>query len=103
MNSPAQQLAERLRDAARTPSATVEPTRVPPAGPPIRTRPIRVTADLPPRTYRTLNALTQDLAAALARPRVHQVEVIRALIELAGDGSPLAQQIRDAVVQQVRR
>jgi len=82
-NDPAA-VARKIADRAAASSAT------PPAvagRPVVRTRPVRLTADLSPGAYRALTQLGQDLAEQTGRARVPHVEIVRALIdELAEDG-----------------
>lgn len=45
-----------------------------------RAKPVRVTTDLAPQSYRALVSYCQDLAENLGRAKVPHVEVIRALV-----------------------
>lgn len=69
-----------------------------PATPP-RTKPVRVTADLAPQSYRGLVAFCTDLAGQLGRAKVPLVEVIRALVDQLDDDPQLRSQIT-ALIQQ---
>lgn len=46
-----------------------------------RAKPVRVTTDLAPRSYRALVAYCQSLAETLGRAKVPHVEVMRALVD----------------------
>lgn len=46
-----------------------------------RAKPVRVTTDLAPRSYRALVAYCQALAETLGRAKVPHVEVMRALVD----------------------
>lgn len=65
-------------------SEATEPAPTPRTVP--RAKPIRITTDLAPQSYRALGDFCADLAGTLGRARVPHSEVIRALVaELAAD------------------
>ncbi len=65
----------------------------------VRTKPVRITTDLSPRAYQTLQTLTQNIAADAGRSRLPHSEVLRALIEELGDDPGLAERIGKRVTQ----
>jgi hypothetical protein len=67
-------------EAANQPTPT--PTPMPPAPKPavVRSKPVRITADLPPQSYRSLIDFAASLATRFGRARLPHVNVIRALV-----------------------
>lgn len=47
---------------------------------PVRTKPVRITTDLDPQTYRALTVYSADVAAAMGRAKVAHADVVRGLI-----------------------
>lgn len=96
-------LAERLQNLRGEREAEAVPVRELALSAVVRTKPVRVTADLSPSMYRALSKLAVEAAASLGRARLPQVEVIRALVRLASSETPLGQQIRTAVTEELSR
>ena len=74
-------------------SEAVKPTRMPAP----RAKPVRVTTDLAPQSYRGLLAYSAGLAEDLGRAKVPHVEVIRALIAELNTNPALQETISKAV------
>jgi hypothetical protein len=89
--------------AAKRPSgaAPIEPVSAPSptAGegaarlPALRTKPVRLTVDLMPVKYQSVNAITNDLAARLGVPRVTAVSVVRTLLDLIAEDEGLQEAV----------
>lgn len=62
-----------------------------------RAKPIRITADFAPQVYRSLTRFCDQLAIALGRPRVPQVEVLRALLAELDDDDDLQTRIQERI------
>lgn len=73
----AARLGERKASRAVEPTSGETPVAREPAP---RAKPVRVTTDLAPQSYRQLVAYCQRLAEELGRAKVPHVEVIRALV-----------------------
>lgn len=78
------------------------------AGPPVtratqnlapRAKPVRVTTDLAPQSYRALLSYCAEMAEDLGRAKVPHVEVIRALISELNANPELQATIRQAVAK----
>lgn len=89
MNAASKDQAERAARAARlaqrpgkgTPEAeTLAPAARPVAAP--RVKPVRLSLDLAPQSYRTLKTTCDDLADELGQARVTTSEVLRVLVGL---------------------
>ena len=64
----------------------------------VRSKPVRITADLSPQVYRGLIEYAAELAATQGRARVAHVHVVRALVaELVENG-----ELQKAIAQRVR-
>lgn len=78
----------------KEPSAATTPSVV-------RSTPVRITADLPPQSYRSLVDYSAALANRLGRARVPHVNVIRALVVELSQDDELQQRIAKRVAQQL--
>lgn len=81
--------------AAPTPAPAVTAVRrsVP------RSKPVRVSADLPPQTYRALVNYCTDSAEQIGRTKVSHVEVLRALVAELDKNADLRRIITDRLAQ----
>lgn len=88
-------LTKQMEHAAARPSPTSAPAAGgKPAGPAPRAKPVRLSVDLAPASYRELQEFCTAAAVALERPRVAGVDVLRSLLaELAADDA-LAARVR---------
>lgn len=96
------QPTSRPADAAAEPageSQAVKPTHRPVP----RAKPVRVTTDLAPQSYRGLLAYSAGLAEDLGRAKVPHVEVIRALITELNTNPALQETIGKAVRAQLSK
>jgi len=78
------------RDARREARRRAAHRRVEPDAPPagetaLRSKPVRITVDLPPELYRRLTRWTQDAAEEIDAAKLPFAEVVRAMIRAAGD------------------
>jgi hypothetical protein len=85
MRARAARVAQRSGQAAAPGSEAANqltPTPMPPAPKPavVRSKPVRITADLPPQSYRSLIDFAASLATRFGRARLPHVNVIRALV-----------------------
>lgn len=91
MRARAARVAQRSNQAAvASPDAVSEPATAVEAPKPavVRSKPVRITADLPPQSYRNLVNYAASLANRFGRARLPHVKVIRALVlELEEDQS----------------
>lgn len=81
----------RSADAGVQESASTRATVVP------RAKPVRVTTDLAPRSYRALVTYCQSLAETLGRAKVPHVEVMRALVDQLETDPQLQAAIEEAL------
>lgn len=65
----------------------------------VRSRPVRITVDLPPATHQQLIRWCTDAAADLGRARVPAAEVVRAALDELHDDPDLADRIRTRIEQ----
>lgn len=77
---------ERRGRLARAAAGRTGPAAGPPAAAPMRS--VRITVDLNPRLYRRLGQVADHLAGELEVARVHQSEIIRALIRALDEDHP---------------
>ena len=80
-----------------TPSARAQQRSAP------RAKPVRVTTDLAPQSYRALLAYCAEMAEGLGRAKVPHVEVIRALISELNANPELQATIRQKVTTQLSK
>lgn len=85
--------ADRAAQAARVLSRS-EPEEKPqaPSRAPL-SKPVRVSADLPPKTYKQLQEFCQDAAVDLGVPRVAHVKVLRALLQELAEHEDLRKRV----------
>jgi hypothetical protein len=100
MAPPKQTAAEKQR--ARLMAAATrrtEPDAAPAGKTAVRSKPVRITVDLPPETYRQLQQWTTKAAGELDIPRLTLADAIRAMVRVtsADDG------ISAVVVDMIRR
>jgi hypothetical protein len=104
MRARAARIAQRSsQGAADAPAEVSEPAPVEPTvtRPVVRSTPVRITADLPPQSYRSLVDYAASLAARFGRARVPHVNVIRALVlELERDET-LQERIASRIAEQL--
>lgn len=86
-------LSERMQRATARPIRS-SPEAASPAPVAPRAKPIRVTLDLAPATYRELQAFCAAAAIELERPRVASAEVLRVLLAQLSKNTELADQVR---------
>ncbi len=91
----AAKLGERKGGRPTEPETEETPVAQPRTAP--RAKPVRVTTDLAPQSYRALVSYCQDLAENLGRAKVPHVEVIRALVAQLEDDPALQATIGSAV------
>ena len=113
MTSKAELVARAARLAERQPPSRPADASAEPAGesqaikpahrPAPRAKPVRVTTDLAPQSYRGLLAYSAGLAEELGRAKVPHVEVIRALITELNTNPALQETIGKAVRAQLSR
>ncbi|MBG6059795.1 hypothetical protein RCH16_003157 [Cryobacterium sp. MP_M5] len=84
-------------NAAETPTARAPQRSAP------RAKPVRVTTDLAPQSYRALLAYCAEMAEDLGRAKVPHVEVIRALISELNANTELQATVRQAVTKQLSK
>lgn len=89
--------AQDALDAVETPPARAQQRSAP------RAKPVRVTTDLAPQSYRALLAYCAEMAEGLGRAKVPHVEVIRALISELNANPELQATIRQAVTKQLSK
>ena len=65
----------------------------------VRSKPVRITADLPPQSYRSLVDYAASLATRFGRARVPHVNVIRALVLELEDDQALQGRIAARIAQ----
>ena len=65
----------------------------------VRSKPVRITLDLPPATHQQLAQWCTDAAVDLGRARVPAVEVFRAFLDELADDEELANRIRARLEQ----
>ena len=82
---------------AETPAARAPQRSAP------RAKPVRVTTDLAPQSYRALLAYCAEMAEDLGRAKVPHVEVIRALISELNANPDLQATVRQAVTKQLSK
>jgi len=75
------------------------PARTAPQAPVVRSKPVRITADLPPQSYRSLVDYAASLASRFGRARVPHVNVIRALVLELEDDQALQGRIAARIAQ----
>lgn len=80
---------------------TPPPRRQPRAAP--RAKPVRVTTDLAPQSYRALLVYCSDMAEDLGLAKVPHVEVIRALVSELTANAELQATIRKAVTARLSK
>lgn len=100
MASPKQTAAEKQR--ARLMAAATrrtEPDAAPAGRTAIRSKPVRITVDLPPETYRQLQEWTTRATAELDIPRLTLADAIRAMIRVTA----IDTSIGAVVVDMIRR
>jgi hypothetical protein len=68
-----------------------------------RAKPVRVTTDLAPQSYRALLSYCAEMAEDLGRAKVPHVEVIRALISELNANPELQATIRQAVTKSLSK
>lgn len=91
--------AERRREARRRAARRrVEPDAAPAGETAIRSKPIRITADLAPELYRRLDRLTSRAAEEIDAAKVATVDLVRAWIRASDDPD-----VWDKVVAELRR
>ena len=96
------QPTSRTVDAAAEPAGESQVVK-PPHRPAPRAKPVRVTTDLAPQSYRGLLAYSAGLAEDLGRAKVPHVEVIRALITELNTNPALQETIGKAVRAQLSK
>lgn len=99
-------LAARAKIATRrTASAAEEDTTatLQRKSPTPRAKPVRMSTDLAPQSYRALLDYCQDLAAAIGAARVPHTEVIRALVDQLETDPDLQQTIAADVTARLRK
>lgn len=82
---------------AKAPAAAKKAPAAPKRAAEPRTKPVRITTDLAPKTYRVLQDYCAKTARALSWPKVPHAEVIRALIAELGTNAELQATVRNAV------
>jgi hypothetical protein len=89
--------------AARAAAIGQRPARTPAKGAGnVRTKPVRLSLDLGPQQYRRLNENCTDLALDLGVLRIHQSQVLRALIELFDTNPTVRDEVREHVEAELR-
>lgn len=81
--------------AARAAAAEPAPATKPAAAP--RVKPVRLSLDLAPQSYRSLKLICDELAVELGRARVTQSEVMRAMVTLLDEAPAVRQALTDAI------
>ncbi|WP_435735253.1 hypothetical protein V5D56_00070 (plasmid) [Cellulosimicrobium sp. PMB13] len=94
--------AAKLTDRAKkpTPLADVEVTNAKGGAgrqPIPRAKPVRLSLDLAPQSYRSLKAFCDELAVELGRARVTQSEVMRAMVALLDEAPAVRQAVTEAI------
>jgi hypothetical protein len=91
--SPARKdLTSRMEQAAGRPRTSGgKPKAVP------RSKPVRLSVDLAPATYRDLTDFCRSTAVELGRARVTGVDVVRALLAELGEDEDLAARVRSRI------
>lgn len=84
-------------DETAAPAAAATPAK--PAV--VRSKPVRITADLPPQSYRSLVDYAASLATRFGRARVPHVNVIRALVLELEDDQALQGRIAARIAQEL--
>lgn len=80
--------------AEQAPASATPPRRAAP-----RSKPVRVSADLPPQTYRALVTYCTDSAEQIGRTKVSHVEVLRALVVELDKNPDLRRTITERLAQ----
>jgi hypothetical protein len=96
--SPKQTAAEKQR-ARMMAAATrrTEPEAAPAGKSAIRSKPVRITVDMPPELYRTLTEWTARAAAELDVPRLTLADAIRAMVRTTAVDSGISATVIDVV------
>lgn len=82
-----------------SPDEVAEPAVAAPKSAVVRSKPVRITADLPPQSYRSLVDYAASLASRFGRARVPHVNVIRALVLELEDDQALQGRIAARIAQ----
>jgi len=99
----AARVAQRTRPATTDTEAASDHAQPAPTPRPlvVRAKPVRITADLPPQSYRALIDYASTLAASQGRARVAHVHVIRALVTELTENEDLQAAIAQRVATQL--
>lgn len=96
-------LAARAADVAAR--RTASSAAVTPTAPPVdvvRTKPVRLSTDLAPVSYRFLTGYASDVATHAGRARIAHSDIIRALITELEHDPQLRARITDTIANQLR-
>lgn len=80
----------------------VEPVSTAAAAPNVRTKPVRLSTDVSPNTYRDLTAYCSDLAVQAGKARVAHTLVLRKLIDALQVDDEVRAKITEAVLKELR-
>jgi len=89
-------LSTRAPQKAARAAAAEPPHGAKPAAAP-RVKPVRLSLDLAPQSYRSLKAVCDELAVELGRARVSQSEVMRAMVALLDEAPAVRQALTEAI------
>lgn len=87
--------------SSRRPRADA-PDTVAPAAPNVRTKPVRLSTDVSPNTYRDLTAYCSDLAVQAGKARVAHTLVLRKLIDALQVDNEVRDKITESVLKELR-
>lgn len=91
-------LTDRVKNVgAKTAAAPAAAEKPAAPKPPPRAKPVKVTAELSPNTYRSLKEICNGLADDTGQTRVTNVAVIRALVEILPTDPDLLAKVRERV------
>ena len=98
MNPPKQTAAEKQR--ARLMAAATrrtEPDAAPAGKTAVRSKPVRITVDLPPEIYRQLQEWTTRAAAELDVPRLTLADAVRAMVRVTAADDQISAKVLDTI------